>query len=132
MEINEVLSICYNFDKHEKNTCVNSSRMYSMFDIPYDFRLSVKFSIHMMNSTRAKIGLSCTNYFMSIVILTFALITTLNKFHLYSLRNIMINLVLVIKYHFDFRLQFDNNKKKSIFRGLTEILLNNGTCNCMT
>ena len=113
MEINEVLSICYNFDKHEKNTCVNSSRMYSMFDIPYDFRLSVKFSIHMMNSARAKIGLSCTNYFMSIVILTFALITTLNKFHLYSLRNIMINLVLVIKYHFDFRLQFDNNKKKA-------------------
>ena len=112
MEINEILSIYYNFDKHEKNTCVNSRRMYSMFDIPYNFRLSVKFSIHTMNSTRAKIGLSCTNYFMSIVILAFALITTLNKFRLYSLRNIMINLVLVIKYHFDFRLHFDIIKKK--------------------
>ena len=40
----------------------------------------------------------------------------------------MINLVMVIKYHFDFRLRFDINKK-SIFQAFTEILLNNGTCN---
>ena len=38
---------------------------------------------------------------------------------------------MVIKYNFDFRLQFDINKK-SIFQGFTEILLNNGTCNYMT
>ena len=43
----------------------------------------------------------------------------------------MINLVLLIKYRFDFRLQFDINKK-CIFEGFTEILLNNGTYNYMT
>ena len=43
----------------------------------------------------------------------------------------MINLVMVIKYHFDFRLQFDINKN-SIFQGFTEILLNNGMCKYMT
>ena len=75
----------------------------------------------MMNSTRAKIGFSCTNYFRSIVMLVFALITALNKFSFYSFRNIMFNLVLVITYHFDFRLQFDINKI-CIFQGLTEMV----------
>ena len=35
----------------------------------------------------------------------------LNKFRFHSLINKRINLVLVTKYHFDFRLQFDINKK---------------------
>ena len=68
----------------------------------------------MINSTREKIELA----------------TLLSKFCFRSLRDKMINLVMVIKYHFDFRLQFDFNKK-SIFQGFTEILLNNGTCNYM-
>ena len=38
---------------------------------------------------------------------------------------------MVINYHFDFRLQFDINKK-CIFQGFTEILFNNGMCNYMT
>ena len=66
-----------------------------------------------------------------IVPLVFALATALSKFCFRSLRDKMINLVMVIKYHFDFRLQFDINKK-SIFQGFTEILLKNGTCNYMT
>ena len=101
-----------------------------MFEISYNFRLSVKFSVHMINSTRDKIGFNCTNYFRSIVVLVLALAIALNKFHFRSLRNKMINLVLVIKYHFDFRLLFDINKKY-IFQGFTEILLNNGTRNYM-
>ena len=68
---------------------------------------------------------------VKIVLLVFALATALSKFCFRSLRDKMINLVMVIKYHFDFRLQFDINKK-SIFQGFTEILLNNGTCNYMT
>ena len=62
MEINEILSIRYDFDKREKNTCVNGSRMNAMFNIPYSFRLSVKFSIHMMNSMRTKIGFRVQMY----------------------------------------------------------------------
>ena len=84
---------------------------------------SVKFSTDMINSTREKIEFSCTNCFRSTVLLVFALATALNKFCFRSLRNKMINLGLVIKYHFDFRLQFDINKK-CIFQGFTEILLN--------
>ena len=60
---------------------------------------------------REKIEFSCANYFMSIVLLiVFALATALRKFHFHSPRNKNINLVPVIMYHFDFRLQFDINK----------------------
>ena len=72
-----------------------------------NFRLSVRFSTHMINSTREKIEFSFTNCFRSIVLLVFALATALSKFRFRSLRNKMINLVLVVKYHFDFLLQFD-------------------------
>ena len=44
MGINEIFSFCYDFGKREKETCVNSSEMNAMFDIFYNFRLSVKFS----------------------------------------------------------------------------------------
>ena len=67
-----------------------------------------------------------------ILALLFVLATTLSKFCFRSLRKKIINLLLVIiKYHFDFRLQFGINKKY-IFQGFTEILFNNGTCNYMT
>ena len=56
----------------------------------------------MIYNTRGKIGFSCINYFRSIVVIVFALATTLNKFRFRFLRNKIINLVLVIKYHFDF------------------------------
>ena len=46
-------------------------------DIAYNFRLSMKFSVHIMNSARAKIWFSFTNYFRSIVVLIFALTTLL-------------------------------------------------------
>ena len=59
--------------------------MNAVFDIPYNFRLSVKFSTHMMNSTVAKLEFSCTNYFRSVVVLLLALTTALNKFPLYFL-----------------------------------------------
>ena len=85
----------------------------------------------MINSTRDKIEFSCFKCFMSIILLVFALAAAPSKFRFRSLRNKMINFVLVIKDHFDFRLQFDINKK-CIFEGLAEILLNNGTCNYMT
>ena len=75
--------------------------MNAIFDIPYNFQFSVKFSTHMINSTRKKTGLNCTN-------------NSLNKFHFHSFRNKIINLVLVIKYHFDFRLQFNVNEKMHI------------------
>ena len=54
MEINEIFSVCYDFSKREKETCVNSSGMNPMFDIHYNFRLRVKFSTHMINNTREK------------------------------------------------------------------------------
>ena len=68
MEINEIFSFRYDFGKREKETCVSSSGMNVMFGIPYNFRLSVKFSTHMINNTRGKIGFSCTNYFRQIVV----------------------------------------------------------------
>ena len=102
-----------------------------MFDIRYNFRLSVKFSTRMITSTREKVVFSCTYYFSSIVALVFVLATALNKFCSRSLRTKMINLVLVITYHFDFQLQFDINKK-CISQGFTEIVLDNVTCNYMT
>ena len=85
MKINEILSISYGFDKCEKDTCVNSSGMNAMFDIPYNLQLNVKISIHMMNSTRAKTGSSFTNYLRSIVMLVFGLTAALNKFRFHSL-----------------------------------------------
>ena len=72
--------------------------MNAIFDIPYNFRFGVKFSTHIINSTREKAGFNCIN-------------NALNAFHFHSFRNKIINLVLVIKYHFDFRLQFDVNEK---------------------
>ena len=54
MEINEIFTLRYDFGKGEKETCVNSSGMNAMFDIPHNFRLSVKFSTHMINNTREK------------------------------------------------------------------------------
>ena len=68
---------------------------------------------------------------VKIVLLVFALAPALSKFCFRLLRDKIINLVMVIKYHFDFRLQFDINKKY-IFQGFTEILFNNDACNYMT
>ena len=68
MEINEICSFRYDFGKCEKETCVNRSGMNAMFDNPYNCRLSAKFSIHMINNTREKTGLSCTNCFRAIVV----------------------------------------------------------------
>ena len=63
-----LISSAYNFDKPEKLTCVNSGEMNATFEIPFNLRLSVKFSSHIMKSTRAKI-FSCTNYFNSMAVL---------------------------------------------------------------
>ena len=90
------------------------------FPQEYPWTAASKFSAHMINTTREKIELSCTNCFRSIVLLVFALTTAWSKFRFRSLRNKMINLVLDIKYHFDFWLQFDINKK-CIYQGFTEI-----------
>ena len=68
MEINKIFSVRYDFGKREKVTFVSSSGMNVMFGIPYNFRLSVKFSTHMINNTSEKIGFSCTNYFRQIVV----------------------------------------------------------------
>ena len=68
MEINESFSFRYDFGKREKNICVNSSRMNAMFDISYNFRLSVKFLTHLINNTREKLGYSCTSHFRLIVV----------------------------------------------------------------
>ena len=43
----------------------------------------------------------------------------------------MINLVLVIKYYFDVRFQFDMVFKNAFFKVFTEVFLNNGSCNNM-
>ena len=45
MEINKIFIIRYHFGKCEKDTCVNSSGLNAMFDIPYDFPLNVSFQI---------------------------------------------------------------------------------------
>ena len=55
MEINEISSFRYDFGKPEKDTCVNSSGMNAMFEISYNFQLSVKFSTHMVTTILAKI-----------------------------------------------------------------------------
>ena len=54
METNEIFIFCYDFGKHKKDTCINSSGMNAMFDIPSNFQLSMKFSTHMINNTREK------------------------------------------------------------------------------
>ena len=51
----------------------------------------------MINSTREKIELSYTSCFRTIVVIIFALATAQSNFRFLSLRNKMINLVLVIK-----------------------------------
>ena len=53
---------------------------YSFNYAPSNFRLSVKFSTHMIKSAREKIDYNCTNCFRSIVLLVFALATALKKF----------------------------------------------------
>ena len=68
-------------------TCVNSSEMNAIFDIPYNFRLSVKLSTHMINSARTKIEFGCTNYFRSIVTLVFAVTIALSKFRFIPLES---------------------------------------------
>ena len=95
METNENFSLHYDFGKHEKDTCVNSSGMNVIFNIPSNFRLSVKFSTHMINNTTEKIGFTCANYFRPIVVLVFTLAIALNKLCFRSLRNKMTTLVLV-------------------------------------
>ena len=37
MEINGILSIRYDFGRHEKDSCVNSSGLKAMFDISFNF-----------------------------------------------------------------------------------------------
>ena len=37
MGINKIFSFRYDFDKREKETCVNSSGINAMFDISYNF-----------------------------------------------------------------------------------------------
>ena len=112
MEINEIFSIRCHFGRHEKGTCLSSMRMNAM-----------KFLTHMTKSTREKVGFSCTNYLRPIVVLIFALATALNKFRFHSLRNKIINLVLVIKYHINVRLQFEINKKNAFSKILQKSYL---------
>ena len=68
MEINKIFSFRYDVGKREKETCVSRRGTNAMFDIPYNFRLSVKFSTHMVNNTTEKITFSCSNYFRPIVV----------------------------------------------------------------
>ena len=63
------------FGKREKDTFVKSSGMNAMCDFPWNFRLSMKFSILREN----KIGFNCTKYFRSIVVLVFVLTKTCTK-----------------------------------------------------
>ena len=51
-----------------KEHLLNSGGMNAMFGITYNFRPSMKYSTRIMNSTRVKIGFSCTNYFSATVI----------------------------------------------------------------
>ena len=73
MGINESFSFRYDCGKREKNICVNSSGMNAMFDISCNFRLSVKFSTHLINNTREKIAYSCTNHFRLIAVSVYLL-----------------------------------------------------------
>lgn len=79
------------FGKAEKVTCVNSSGVNATFDISYNLWLSAAFLLQFD---------SCTSIFAHQC-----------KFRFHSFRHKMINLVLVVKYRFDFRLKFDINKK---------------------
>ena len=113
MEINEIFSFRHDLGKSENDTCVNSSGMNAMFQISSNFRLSVKFSTHMINSTRQKIGFSYTNYFRSLVVLVFALVTALSKFQF----------PFPQKQNDHFLIPLDINKKMH-FPRFTKILLN--------
>ena len=54
MEINKIYSFREVFGKRKKSASVSSSGMKAMFDIRYNFRLSVKFSTHLkMRKNRA-------------------------------------------------------------------------------
>ena len=46
MEINKIYSFREDFGKREKSASVSSGGMKAMFEIRYNFRLSVKFSTH--------------------------------------------------------------------------------------
>ena len=71
------MSFRYDFGKHKKDTSIDSSGMNAMFDIHYNFRLSLMFSAHIINVTRKTSGFSCTNYFSPMVVLVFVLATAL-------------------------------------------------------
>ena len=86
----------------------------------------------MINGKREKIEFSCTNCFRSVVLLVFVLSTALSMSYFSSLtKKKIINLVLVIKYYFDVRFQFDMVFKNAFFKVFTEVFLNNGSCNNM-
>ena len=120
MEISEIFRFCFDFGKHEKDTCVNISGMNVMFDIPYNLQLGMKFSIHMINITKEKQGLRCTDYLRPIVLLVFALVTTLNKFCFRTFRKKMINLVLVSLY-INKKNAFSKALQKSLFIMVREL-----------
>ena len=139
MEINEIFIFRHDFGKREKKTCVSSSGMNAMFDIPrcltfrlsikiqikyqikiprcLTFRLSVKFSVHIINNTREKIEFSCTNYFRPIVVQYLPSL-------LYQTSS--------VSTHLEKNDQFSSGvtsiavyiNKKCIFQGFTEIFLN--------
>ena len=50
METNAILAFVMILASVKRTLVVNSSGMNAMFDIPYNFRLSVKFSTHMINN----------------------------------------------------------------------------------
>ena len=87
MKINVILAFVSILASLKRSTCISSSGMNAMFDILYNFRLCVKFSTHMTNNTREKIGFSCTNCFRPLVVLIFVQATALNKFCFRLLRN---------------------------------------------
>ena len=109
MKITEIFSFRYDFCKHEKDTCVKSSGMNAMFDISYKCEVFNSYDNYYERKNRVHLySLLWVNSCASIC------------FHymlrFLSLRNKMVNLVLVIKYHFNFRLQFDINKKMHFLR----------------
>ena len=94
MEINEIFTFPYDFGKGQKKICVNGSGMNAMFDIPYNFRLIVKFSTDMINNSREKNRVQLYKLLQANSCVVFSLTTALNKFCFHSLRNKKINLVL--------------------------------------
>ena len=94
-----------------KNT---SGRLLLLITIDYMWSFQLLWQI----AREKKIVFSCTYCFMSTVVLAFALATALSKFRFRSPKNKTINLVLVVKYHFNCWLQ-----QKSIFQGFSKILI---------